>query len=235
MVSNFLYAVGNADGYISSAPLTPTGATHTTTTLDTLSPSVTVLKGTFVEGNDVVSPCFVTTTVSTSASVTLITAATGTTTGTYTFPLNPVLIGGEATALTNGSAVTSSYWNGNGVFRQANELLYSPFASVWFMAGGAFTPTGVGLSGWFLRSFDGGTTYETVVATPSSSVAAVSRAPDFVIPLANSAYAAGNVTFASGIVPLYPDSLQKVVIQNNSGVTMPSTWMVMLGPSALAY
>lgn len=237
MVANFLWAAGT-NGYLSPAPVVVTGNTHTNTTLDSLSANVTLPKGTLVTGSGIPTPDFITATVAASASVTLLSAATSTLTGsTFTFQQFPVLIGGEASALANGSAVTSSYWNGNGVFRQSVELLQGLFGDVFFQSGGAFTPSVGGvLSGWWLPSFDGGNSFESTVSTPSSTVSALGRAPDFIIPLDNAAYAAGNNRWSAGrIVRPPPNSHNKVLIQNNSGVAMPSTWMVGYGPVTPQY
>ena len=226
-----------ANGYLSATPLTPGAATHTNTTLDTISPTVTAPKGTYVSGTGIPAPNFITAQATAAASVTLVTAATASASITATFQNFPVLIGGEASALTNGSAVTSSYWNATGVFRQSADMLEALFSSVFFMAGGAFTPSAGGvLSGWWLPSFDGGTTFEAAISTPSSTVAAISRGPDFIIPLDNAAYAAGNIRWAAGrLVRPPPESFFKTIVQNNSGVTMPSTWMIAAGPVTPVY
>jgi hypothetical protein len=246
--TNFLEAAANS-GYLSPAVVSGTGNTHTTTTVDTLSfnPQTTgrsagsLLKGQFVTlGGGGHSPDIVAS-VASSTSITILAATSSTLTGTAVNIYNyPVLIGGEASALTNGSAVTSSYWNNTGIFRGGStpsDIDFGIQGDIWFMSGGAFTPSAGGvLAGWFLPSRDGGTNFETIIATPSSTVPAVSRSPDFIIPLDNAAYAAGNVRYGQGrfIAPL-PTVPFKVELQNNSGVTMPSTWAVFLAPWAIQY
>lgn len=237
MPTNFLWAAGN-DGYLSPAPLTGTFHTATSTALTSISPAVSISKGTMVMATGVPLPNFITTTVSTSATATLLTAATATATVAYSFLQTPILIGGEASALTNGSAVTSSYWNGNGIFRQSNELLQALMGSIWLMTGtGTFLPVAGGvISGWWLPSIDGGTTFETAVDTASTTVTPLARPPDFVIPLGATANTAGNLRFSSGrVITPPPESNCKVIIQNNSGTTMPATWGIGLGPATFQY
>jgi hypothetical protein len=234
-----------SSGYLSPAIITGTGNTHTNTTLDTLNfnPQTagrsggSLLKGQLLtlgaggHAPDIIAA------VASSTSITLLTATTTTATGTAVKVFNfPVLIGGEASALTNGSAVTSSYWNNTGIITQTH-IDSGAQGDLWFQSGGAFTPGAGGfLAGWFLPSFDGGTTFETVVATPSTTVTAVSRTPDFIISLDNAAYAAGNIRYSQGrfIAPL-PSVPFKVEIQNLSNTTMPSTWAVFLAPWAIQY
>jgi len=241
MPTNFL----EATGYLSPAVITGTGNTHTNTTLDTLSfnPQTTgraggsLLKGQFLTlgGGGHAPDILASVTSSTAGTLLTATSSTLTTTAVNVYSY-PVLIGGEASALTNGSAVTSSYWNNTGTFTQTH-IDQGAQADVWFMAGGAFTPAvGGALNGWFLESWDGGTSFDTVLATPSATVPAIPRAPDFTIPLDNVAYAAGNVSRAAGrfITPL-PTVSFKVRLQNMAGVTMPATWAVFLAPWAVQY
>jgi hypothetical protein len=245
MATNFLQGVNNS-GYLSPAVVSGTGNTHTSTTVDTLSfnpqtsgrSSGALLKGQLITiGAGGHAPDIVAS-IASSTSVTILTPTSTTATGTAIKIYNyPVLIGGEASGLTNGSAVTSSYWNNTGVITQTH-IDQGIQGDIWFQSGGAFTPNAGGfLCGWFLPSFDGGTTFETIVVpTPSSTVAAVSRAADFIIPLDNAAYAAGNIRYAQGrfAAPL-PTVPFKTEIQNFSGVTMPGTWAVFLAPWAIQY
>lgn len=241
MATNFL----EASGYLSPAVISGTGNTHTNTTLDTLSfnPQTSgrsggsLLKGQLLTlGGGGHAPDIIASVVN-STSVTLLTATSSSLTGTAVNIYNyPILVGGEASALTNGSALTSSYWNNTGAVRQL-DLDQGIQADIWFESGGTFTPaTGGYLAGWFLPSFDGGTTFETTISTPSSTVMAVSRSPDFTISLDNAAYAAGNIRYGQGrfVAPL-PSVPFKTAVQNLSGVTMPGTWMIALAPSAIQY
>lgn len=241
MTTNFL----EASGYLSPAVVTGTGNTHTNTTLDTLNfnPQTTgrssgsLLKGQLITlGGGGHAPDIIAS-ITNSTSLALLTATSSTLTGTAVNIYNyPVLIGGEASALTSGQAVTSSYWNNTGIFTQTH-IDQGVQGDVMFIAGGAFTPAVGGvLSGWFLPSYDGGTTFETTISTPSATVPALSRTPDFTITLDNAAYAAGNIRYAAGryVAPL-PSVPFKCLVQNNSGVTMPSTWAIALSPWALQY
>ncbi len=246
MTANFLEAAANS-GYLSPAVITGTGNTHTNTTLDTLSfnPQTTgrsggsLLKGQLITlGGGGHAPDIIAT-IASSTSVTLLTATASSLTGTAVNVYNfPVLIGGEASALASGAAVTSSYWNNTGIIRTSpTDLDQGIQGDLWFQAGGAFTPAlGGYLAGWFLPSFDGGTTFETAISTPSTSVMALSRAPDFIVALDNAAYAAGNIRYGQGrfLAPL-PTVPFKTVVQNLSGVSMPSTWMLALAPWAVQY
>lgn len=137
------------------------------------------------------------------------------------------LIGGSATtvawvtalaSLTNGSASTSSTVFSQATFTQAQKL------QGWFINGTAsFTPVAGGcLTFWWLLSTDGGTTFETLVSTPSSTVLALPRSPDFIIPFDNAAFATGNIRFAQGPFR-YPYLGAKLVLQNNTGVTLSTT------------
>ncbi len=158
--------------------------------------------------------------------------------GTNGFKATPFnLLSTELNALTAGSAATSSVGGSSGVFGQTNWV-NCPFGSIYFTSGGSFTPSaGDFLSGWFLLSTDGGTTFETAVSTPSTSVSALSRAPDFVIPLDNAAFASGNIRWCQGRFVQMPWESCKVLLQSNlASVTLPATGnLIKLGPVAIQY
>lgn len=119
-------------------------------------------------------------------------------------------------ALSGGSAATSSSTFSQTTFSSA------PLLEVWFTSGGTFTPAASQiLLGWFLKSTDGGTTFETIVATPSTTVQALSRQPDFVIPLDNAAFASGNIRF--GTICNAPAPSTKIVLQNFGSTALPSS------------
>ena len=156
--------------------------------------------------------------------------------GTNGFVVSPYdLQSTELNSLASGSASTSSVAGTSGVYSQTNSS-GAIWGDIWFIAGGAVTPTAGGaLVGWFLRSTNGGTTFESVTATPSATVMALPRSPDFTIPLSNSAYASGNVAFASGPV-LLPFESFKAVIQNLGGAALPASGNhVTLGPVETGY
>ena len=139
------------------------------------------------------------------------------------------IISSELTGLVNGATVTSAAtYTSTGSFSQA---LWSDIFVHW---GGSITPSVGGyVAGWFLRSPDGGGSFETTAAT-----LALPRSPDFIIPLSTLAYASSGVAFGSGIARL-PFSPCKIYIQNNSGATFPSSasayTYIGLGPDAVQY
>lgn len=244
MATNFLEAAGTI-GYLSPTKGSGTGNIHTTTTVDNLSfnPQTSNNGGAAIVGSLVTigsgghAPDILAA-VASSSSITLLTATSSTVSGTAVSIYNyPVLISGEASALANGGAVLSSYWNSNGIVRQS-DMQQGLQADLWFVAGGALTPSVGGyLAGWFLPSFDGGSTFESDnIATPSSTVPALSRAPDFIVPLDNAAYAAGNIRYCQGrYIAAPPPTSFKTKLQNMSGVAMPSTWAIVAAPWAVQY
>jgi len=138
----------------------------------------------------------------------------------------------ELNALAAGHTAVSSVGGSSGVFSQTNTA-HAPQGSIWFSAGGSFTPSaGDHIDGWFLRSSDGGTTFEKVVSNTTPP-----RPPDFVIPLFGSAYASSDLAWVSGGFVLLPWESFKVLIQNNcASAALPSTGNVIdLGPVALQY
>jgi len=99
-----------------------------------------------------------------------------------------------------------------------------------------WTPTaGACITGWFLQSTDGGTTFEALVASPSTTVPAVARPPDFIIPFEAAALSAASVKFAMGPVPL-PWGSCKVTVQNMTGATLGTgAHTIYCGPVADKY
>lgn len=141
------------------------------------------------------------------------------------------LVTTELNSLTNGSAATTSVNGTSGVFTQTNWA-NAIWGGIQFKSGGAFTPTGGGaIWGWFLLSQDGGSTFEAVIATASSSVPALGRAADFIIPTyeGGAAWASGNIRAIQGRYVKVPWESHKLVIQNMSGVTLPSSGNVISG------
>lgn len=139
------------------------------------------------------------------------------TSGTSGFITAPTSVVIALTGLTNGSSATSTT-----IFSQStigNALKCMAYFTVVTLG---FTPTAGGvLTGWWLLSTDGGTTFETLVSTPSATVPALPRSPDFLIPVyeGGTALAAGNIKFAQGPF-IYPYLGAKVVLQNLSGATL---------------
>jgi hypothetical protein len=131
----------------------------------------------------------------------------------------------ELNALGIGSGVVSSNAFNNSQTGQA------VFGDVSFLAGGAFTPTAGGIiSGWFIRSRDGGSTYEYSGAVPT-------RPTDFTIPLIAAAYAANQQAWSVGIHAVrIPATYFKVYVQNNNTVALfTSGNTLVLSPVGLDY
>jgi hypothetical protein len=139
------------------------------------------------------------------------------------------IISSELTSLvSSGTTTSAATYTSTGTFSQAI------WADVFIKWGGGITPTTGGyISGWFVRSPDGGGSFEL-----TGSAIPMARAPDFTIPLSTQAYANTNVAFASGIVRM-PFSPCKIFIQNNTGATFPSSatayTVIGLGPDAVQY
>lgn len=133
-----------------------------------------------------------------------------------------------------GSSVTIA---GTTVFTSSGNFGQAIYGEVAIKMGGAVTPAvGALISGWFIRTMDGGTAFETPPATGGSIGPA--RPPDFIIPLSTFAYANTNIAYASGLVKM-PWSPVKVYIQNNAGVALPSSatayTSIFLAPVAVQY
>jgi hypothetical protein len=134
------------------------------------------------------------------------------------------LMSTELNSLTSGGAATSSVNGSSGVFTQSSysNAIWAP---VWFQAGGSFSPTAGGaLVGWFLLSPDGGSTFEAAISTPSTTVPALPRSPDFIIPLDSSGtYSSSTIKWCAGRFVKAPWESHKVLIQNLSGTTLPAS------------
>jgi hypothetical protein len=160
--------------------------------------------------------------------------------GTNGFVAAPAnLLSTEINTLGSGSAAISSVGGTSGVFSQSS-FSNCPWLSIYFVSGGAFTPVvGQCLYGWFVLSTDGGTTFETQVATPSTTVLALSRNPDFIIPLDNAAYASGNIRWCQGRFVKAPWESFKIIVQNVGGaspVALPASGnLIKAGGVAIQY
>jgi hypothetical protein len=158
--------------------------------------------------------------------------------GTNGFIATPYnLLSTELNTLASGACAVSSVGGTSGVFSQTNTAS-APWMSIYFTAGGAVTPvTGQLLEGWFLRSPDGGTTFETVTATCSTTVPPLPRAPDFIIPLSAAAYASGNIAWANNgsLVPA-PFESNKVELWNTGTAALPASGnLIKAGPVVIQY
>jgi hypothetical protein len=129
-------------------------------------------------------------------------------------------ISSSTTTGTSSGIITSSM-TGQGIWGE-----------VWLTCGTSLAtgPSIAGnIAGWFLVSPDGGTTFErTVASTP------MSRSPDFIVPISTNAITAGDVFKAYGPV-MIPALEYKVFVQNNLGVTMPSSANIKIAPFAVQY
>jgi hypothetical protein len=141
----------------------------------------------------------------------------------------------ELNSLANGSAATSSVGGTSGVFTQTN-FANAIWSEIYFTAGGAFTPTAGGfIAGWYLKSPDGGSTYESAISTPSTTVMALPRSPDFIIPFDAVALAANNQKWGQSYFK-NPWPTCKVLIQNLTGAALYSSGnLIKAGPVATQY
>lgn len=118
------------------------------------------------------------------------------------------------------AVATSDTTADTGVFSQSSFSNCMWGVAVFSHITNTFTPTNGGvLSFWWLSSIDDGSTFESLGATtPSATVPAIARNPDFIIPVytGGTATTAGN-KFYSPIIRL-PNLKSKLVIQNMSGV-----------------
>jgi hypothetical protein len=137
--------------------------------------------------------------------------------GTSGFIATPTSVTITLSALASGSAAT-----GSTVFSQSTVGGAQKCQAYFTVVTAGWTPTaGAVMACWWLMSTDGGTTFETVRATPSTTVAALPRPPDFLIPCyqGGTALSAGDVLFANGPFR-YPYVSAKVVLQNLTGVAL---------------
>jgi hypothetical protein len=156
--------------------------------------------------------------------------ATGGSTAGY-FSAVTTLMSSEMTGVTTGSVATSA-----SVFTSSGSFGQSIWGEVYirFLSSATFTPlVGGNIAGWFLRSPDGGTTFELMATSLG-----LPRPPDFIIPASTIAYASSAVLAASGIVKM-PWSPVKVGIQNNLGITFVASGSgystLSIGPVAVQY
>jgi hypothetical protein len=123
----------------------------------------------------------------------------------------------DLSGITNGSAVTLT-GGSSGVFKQSDTgsgisgyVMLKTVTTGW-------TPTAGGaLFGWFAASPDAGTTFEIIKSTPSATVPALPRPPDFTIPF--DAAATGTGLIRSSSLILIPAYQFKVIVQNLTGAT----------------
>ena len=137
----------------------------------------------------------------------------------------------EMNSLATAGTALSSVGGSSGVFTNSNTgqgMVGDVFLTLGAI--GTALSAGANLAGWFLTSPDGGTTFENTV-----SGSAMSRPPDFLIPLPATTITSGWVYKSAG--PIMIPALEfKVFIQNNSGQTWASSGNTLkLAPYAMAY
>lgn len=137
----------------------------------------------------------------------------------------------ELNSIVNGGTALSSVGGTSGVFNNSN-MAQGMIADIFLTLGAIASAVVAGgnVAGWFLTSLDGGTTFENTV-----SAAAMTRPPDFIIPVPATAITAGWVYKAAG--PIMVPALQfKVFIQNNLGQTLASSGnTIKIAPYAMQY
>lgn len=128
---------------------------------------------------------------------------------------------------TSGSVPPSSFSQTSGTPAQAI------WGGIYAVAGAAFTPSAGGyLAGWFTRSMNGGTTFESPIGTNVS----LPRSPDFVIPLQALAYASGNMSACQGAYVKLPWESYQVYVQSQAGSGVGITALtIYCGPVAIQY
>lgn len=139
------------------------------------------------------------------------------------------LLSTELNTLTNTSIAVSSVGGTSGVFNQSNTaqaMLGELFLTLGAI--GSALSAGACIAGWFVESYDGGTTFE------QSSVAET-RPPDFIVPLPATTIGAASIFKAAGLVRL-PALPFKVMLQNNTGQSFAASANTLkLAPIAAQY
>lgn len=126
-------------------------------------------------------------------------------------------------ALASGSRAISDTTADTGIFTQSSFSNASIGMAYFTTVTTGWTPTAGGVFAcWWDLSYDGGTNFEVESrTTPSTTVPAMARPPDFIIPVytGGTAISAGDVFFAN--VPfLLPWIPAKVVVQNMTGAAL---------------
>ena len=144
------------------------------------------------------------------------------------------LMSTEATTLGSSVVVLSSSGpNLNGVYTSSLSG-QSVWGEVFFTCASTFSGTplaGGNIAGWFIPSYDGGTTYEST----NQWLPAPPRAPDFIIPFSTTVGVVANSIYKANGMVRFPALTYKVAIQNNLGVAIGSTNTLKIAPIALQY
>lgn len=136
---------------------------------------------------------------------------------TWTTSLNALASGSRA--ISDGTADTGKFSQSSFSNCRLGMAYFTVVTTGWVVgAGGCFAC-------WWNYSYDGGTTFEAESqTTPSTTVPAVARPPDFIIPMyvGATSIAAGSVWFATGPF-LLPHHSAKLIVQNMTGLLLPAT------------
>lgn len=129
-------------------------------------------------------------------------------------------------ALASGSRAISDTTADTGKFSQSSFSNCQYGMAYFTTVTTGWTPTAGGVFAcWWNLSYDGGTTFEVESrTTPSTTVPAVARPPDFLIPVytGGTAISAGDVFFATGPFAL-PYQSAKLIVQNMTGAALAAT------------
>lgn len=122
----------------------------------------------------------------------------------------------EMASLATNTYVVSSTSGSSGVFNNGNfsQGIWAELFVTLGAIGSALT-AGAVLTGYFLRSYDGGSNYEQTGAQPP-------RPPDFMFPLPATTISGGAIYGAAGLV-LIPALKFKVGLLNSTGQTLASS------------
>lgn len=133
---------------------------------------------------------------------------------TWTTALNNLASG--ARAISDATADTGVFTQSSFSNAPKGYAFFTTIVTGW-------TPTAGGVFAcWFLRSTDGGTTFEVESrTTPSTTVPAVARAPDFIIPVytGGTAIAANDILWNESVFDL-PWVASKLIVQNLTGANL---------------
>ena len=135
----------------------------------------------------------------------------------------------ELNTLTTGSIAVSSVGGTSGVFSQVStgQAIWGEIFLTLGAIGSALS-AGANMAGWWVQSYDGGTTFE-------QSAVVEARSPDFIVPLPATTIGAASIYKAAGLVRL-PALQFKVMLQNNTGQSLAATAnTVKLAPIAAQY
>ena len=124
---------------------------------------------------------------------------------------------GEFTAIANGSGVVSNTNGASGVFNFSNTAAaqYGYFYATTGNSSGWLPTAGGNLTGYFIHSPDGGTTFLTTAMLPPAI-------PDFIIPFGSTAGLPASSIVGWSPLVLLPYNSFKVYLVNNSGATSAS-------------